>query len=176
MPSPLHIIIDTREQRPWSFDPTAVVTTRRKLDAGDYALESDDRFVIERKSIEDFVSTMAQGWERFLRELDRMQLAWHVARVIIVEGDLEQLCFSSNDDELRPPAHHHPRLTPQFLMLRIAQLTMSRVSVLFAGNRHLASALALSLFRERRLQIDATKLRNTDHDGHGNTVPAKHTA
>ena len=60
------IIIDTREQRPWVF-PAYVAVRVDTLKQGDYALEGDDRYAIERKSLEDFIGTIFSGWERFKR-------------------------------------------------------------------------------------------------------------
>ena len=60
------IIIDTREQRPWVFPAYAAVRVGT-LKQGDYALEGDDRYAIERKSLEDFIGTIFSGWERFKR-------------------------------------------------------------------------------------------------------------
>lgn len=140
----LHIIIDTREQRPWSFDPSRADVTVSTLRTGDYALAGDDGFAIERKSLDDFLGTISSGWDRFKRELHRM--AGWPARVVIVEADFAQCCFSADGS---PPTHSHHRLTPAFVAKRISQLTMSGVTVLFAGNPELASALALTIFYER---------------------------
>ena len=51
----LRIIIDTREQIPWSFPPEIPVEIGT-LKTGDYALAGDDAFAIERKSKDDFLS------------------------------------------------------------------------------------------------------------------------
>jgi len=158
MIEPLSIIIDSREQTPWAWDPSDAVTRIGGLAAGDYALESDCervkgrsmlavRFSLERKSLDDFLGTISTGWERFLRELTRMEA--FPARVVIVEGDFDQVCFRDETGELVPPDHSHPRLTPSFISRRIAELTMMQVSVLLAGNAGYAAALALRLFRRR---------------------------
>ena len=41
MLEPLHIVIDTRENTPWAWDPSDAVTEVKALVAGDYALASD---------------------------------------------------------------------------------------------------------------------------------------
>jgi ERCC4-type nuclease len=69
---PLRIVIDTREQTPWSWEPSDAITTVAGLNAGDYALLADTepvrgkdrlavRFAIERKSLEDFLGTISTG-------------------------------------------------------------------------------------------------------------------
>lgn len=59
----LHVLVDTREQSPWSFDDFRVDTERRKLDAGDYAVAHDGALVaaIERKKTSDFAKGLMRG-------------------------------------------------------------------------------------------------------------------
>jgi ERCC4-type nuclease len=148
----LSIIIDTREQRPWSFPPHLAMVRTGTLRIGDYAIEGDSMFAIERKSLDDFLGSISTGWERLEREIWRMDGAGFQARVIIVEGDYVQCCFvqsetgSSNIDY---PDHIHSKLTPQFIMARIARLTMMGVSVLFAHNADLAAGLAIAILTDR---------------------------
>ena len=82
------LIIDTREQTPWSFPPD-VLTKRATLDAGDYALEGHPRgCVIERKSLLDFVGTTQRStnWARFTRELEKLKACDKAA--VIVEASV----------------------------------------------------------------------------------------
>lgn len=152
----LHILIDTREQTPWSFDET-IETTVCTLKTADYALAEDDHFGIERKSLDDFLGTISSGWPRFVRELDRMDKAKWAAKVIIIEGDYANCTFHESNGELIPPEHRHWMLTPQFIEKRIAELTMRNVSVLFAKNPELAAGLAAAIFRERRNYLNEHK-------------------
>ncbi len=162
------IVIDTREQRPWSFPPH-ITTEIGTLRTGDYAIKGDDRFAIERKSADDFVGTISLGWCRFVKELNRM--VQFDAKVIIVEADFETFCFRTASGQILPPDHEHTRCTPQFVMKRIAELTMRNVSVLFAGNAELASAIALRIFIERQTKLDIVSstspvLRDSAHSPH----------
>lgn len=152
------VTIDTREQRPWHFPPYAADVAVDTLRTGDYAVRGDDGFAIERKSLDDFVGTVSSGWDRFVRELNRMS-AWP-ARVIIVEADMEQLLFGERADGLVPPAHRHPRVGPGFLLRRLAELTLwtPSVSVLFAGRPEQGAALALAVLRRRALDIGALEV------------------
>ena len=119
MIEPLNIIIDSREQRPWSWAKNDAATSVRSLVAGDYALASDCeevkgkqmlavRFAIERKSLDDFLGTISTGWDRFQRELIRMES--FPARVVIVEGDFSACCFAQGEGCVIPPPHNHPAL------------------------------------------------------------------
>lgn len=147
----LNITIDTREQTPWHFPEWAAHTTRGTLKTGDYALTGDAGFAVERKSLQDFVSTMAGGWDRFRREIDRMD-GWD-AKVVIVEGCFRDLCFEFDGVQLKGPQHESYKLTPTFLMRRISELSFLGVSVLFCDTPELAAGMALSLFRRRNEQI-----------------------
>jgi hypothetical protein len=162
MIQPLHIIIDSREQSPWAWDQSDAVTEIHALVAGDYALAEDCervkgrealavRFAVERKSFDDFLGTISTGWERFQRELTRMES--FPARVVIVEGNFAECCFSESDEGIIPPPHNHPELRPAFVARRIAELSMQGVTVLLAGNAQLAAGLAYRVFR-RRIERD----------------------
>ena len=148
------IVIDTREQRPWTFPENIKVETGT-LRTGDYALKGDEEnFAIERKSGDDFVGTISAGWHRFCKELKRMDEAHFAAKTVIVEADFETFCYRIRQGAVIPPDHEHTRCTPQFLMKRVAQLTMLGVSVIFAGNADYGSAIALRLLYEREEQIE----------------------
>jgi len=151
---PMNIIIDSREQSPWAWEPHLVKTRVCGLDAGDYALEVDSTpitgrqtlavaFAIERKSLDDFIGTISSGWDRFREELYRMRE--FPARIVIVEGNFEECCFS----EAGPPTHNHTRIQPGFIAKRTAELALMGVVVVFAGNACFAAAMAYRIFRER---------------------------
>jgi len=159
MIEPLHIIIDSREQAPWSWSPGDATTEIRGLTAGDYALSSDTeevrgrgslavRFAIERKSADDLAGTLGSGWERFLREMARMET--FPARIILVESDFESFCFREYDGDIVPPDHNHSQITPEFITRRLCDLAFMNISVWFAGNSQLAAGVALHLFRARQ--------------------------
>lgn len=59
----LDIVVDTRERYAWKFSHQQATTSKRALPVGDYAVEADGEVVavVERKSIEDLVSTIVGG-------------------------------------------------------------------------------------------------------------------
>lgn len=84
------VVVDTREQRPFSFDPARVTTIRGTLPVGDYSIAGHElEVVVERKSLQDYVGSITQGRARFFRELERLALYDYAA--IVVEGSLEDL-------------------------------------------------------------------------------------
>lgn len=94
---PFTISIDTREQLPYRFEgftadskdrgkPLIVKAIAKTLRTGDYSIDGmENRFTIERKSIEDAYQTIVHGRERFLRELERMSKMEFAAVVIEAE-------------------------------------------------------------------------------------------
>ena len=81
------IVVDTREQEPLSFDPAIASVERRALPAGDYSLVGlEERVAVERKSLDDLVSTVIRGRRRFARELERLQT--YDAACVVVEANL----------------------------------------------------------------------------------------
>ena len=84
------VVIDTREQQPYAFDPAHVTCVRRALPAGDYSLEGyEGSIAVERKSLEDFVASSITGRGRFGREL--RGLGEYDLGCIVVEGSLEDV-------------------------------------------------------------------------------------
>lgn len=87
-----YIWCDTREQRVLRFAPELEVDCgSAKLDAGDYAVRGfSSVFIAERKSASDLISTLSQGRERFLNELDLLaQYRWAVILVEANQADIE---------------------------------------------------------------------------------------
>lgn len=86
------IVIDTREQKPYGgirgrFDHPSKKGT---LKTGDYSIEGyEDRFAVERKSLDDWVGSTTQGRERFEREMVRLSEMDFAA--VIIETDLSKI-------------------------------------------------------------------------------------
>lgn len=143
--SPFVIVVDTREQTPWTFDgiragaseghsSIEVRAVVAGLDAGDYSIigrESEIR--IERKSAGDLFGTLTTGRDRFERELER--LARFPFSAIVVEAEFSCLVLS-------PPSRMQPR---SFVgsVVALSQRFPSRWY--FAGSRAFAEGLAFRL-------------------------------
>lgn len=86
----MKIIIDSREQTPYTFTGYPVEVVTGTLATGDYSLYGFDRpqggIAIERKEINDLIGVLTRDRERFLRELDRLY-AFQSA-VLVVEAPL----------------------------------------------------------------------------------------
>ncbi len=90
-PGPVTIIIDTREQEGYSFDSRLAATVRRALPAGDYSVAGLEGLVaVERKSLDDFVSTVIHNRARFRKELQKLT-GYRAACIVVEAGVLEVL-------------------------------------------------------------------------------------
>ena len=95
------VVIDTREQLPLAFDPERTHAVHKALPAGDYSLEGwEERVAVERKTLEDFVSTATRGRKRFFRELRRLQA--YEAACIVVEAGLGDLLLGKYRSDAHP--------------------------------------------------------------------------
>ncbi len=90
MAEKVSIVVDTREQEPYSFPPERFLIERRALPAGDYSLAGFEHDVaIERKTAEDFVHTVIRERDRFRSELLKLQT--YMCSCIVVEANFEEL-------------------------------------------------------------------------------------
>ncbi len=125
---PATIIIDTREQEPYSFDPRLATAVRRALPAGDYSVDGIEACVaVERKSLDDFVSTVIHSRERFRAELQKLT-AYRAACVVVEAGITDIL-----QRRYRGEAH------PNALMGNALSIILDyRIPVFFCVNRQAA--------------------------------------
>lgn len=93
------VVVDSREQRPYAF----AGSVRKALPAGDYSLEGlENQFAIERKSLDDFVSTVVRDGKRFAVELRKLQ-GYDLAFVII-EGSVSEILSGGYVSKIHPQA------------------------------------------------------------------------
>ena len=100
---PVTIVIDTREQEAYSFDPRLAATVRRALPAGDYSIAGlENTVAVERKSLDDFVSTVIHSRARFRKELRK--LAEYRAACVVVEAGLLEVLLHRYRGDAHPNA------------------------------------------------------------------------
>jgi len=82
----LHLLVDTRERYAWKFAEQQATTAQQALPVGDHAAEVDGRVmaVVERKSVDDLVSTIVGGklW-MLLAELAAFAEDGRVAAIVV---------------------------------------------------------------------------------------------
>ena len=131
---PATIIIDTREQEPYTFDPRLAGAVRRALPAGDYSVEGLEQCVaVERKTLDDFVSTVIHARQRFRDELRR--LAEYGAACVVVEAGVADVLLRHYRGEAHPNA---------VLGNALSIILDFRVPVFFCGNRQAACQFVLA--------------------------------
>lgn len=122
------VIVDSREQTPYVFDPQRVDVIRRALPAGDYSVDAfETRIAVERKSLEDLVGTLIRGRERFNEEL--IKLATYESACVVVEGSLTDILLH------RYRSAAHPNAVFGSVMSVICDFT---VPVYFCDDRQVA--------------------------------------
>ena len=126
--SEIVVVVDTREQEPYAFDPARVATVRRALPAGDYSLDGYEASVAaERKSLEDYVTSVVSARARFAREL--RTLAEYDLACVVVEATLDDVLAH------RYRSGAHPTAVLGATLLIIVD---HGVPVFFCGDRQLA--------------------------------------
>jgi DNA excision repair protein ERCC-4 len=79
------LIVDTREQKPYLniFKKINQKYLRKKLDVGDYSLKNyENKFAIERKTLDDFICSITRGRKRFEKELEKAKSFEYFALII----------------------------------------------------------------------------------------------
>ncbi len=137
---PLSILIDSREQNPLKL---ACETTVAKLDVGDYISKSHFNSIsVDRKSLVDLCGTISQGYDRFIREIERAkELGLYL--VVLVEEKLEKLL---NLPFL--PETQRIKASPDFISSRIRDLcqTYENLQFVFVDGRSAAAKLLTKIF------------------------------
>ena len=101
------IVIDTREQQPYTFQntkPEPPEMIKRGLITGDYSLTGfESRICVERKSVADLFGSVGTGRKRFEREMQRMSEFDYAA--LVIESDLSSIFTNPpNRSKMNPKA------------------------------------------------------------------------
>ena len=133
----MRIIVDTREQVPWTFEGQGFELVRAKLDAGDYSVEGlEGRVAIERKSLTDWIGTVMRSRARFYKELELLRA--YDFRAVVVETSVREILAG----EYRSRAH------PRAVLGFVAEVTVAqRIPVYLAGTRAEAQVFAGQLLK-----------------------------
>ncbi len=146
--SPFTVLVDTREQLPYSFCgfftdrkdgglPLVVSTRTVGLQSGDYSVDGyADQVSVERKSLADLYSTFGKGRARFEHELARLDMMPFAN--VVVESSLGQAVAN-------PPLR--TRLKPKTIMRSVIawRYRYQRIHWHFVDDRRLAEILTYRL-------------------------------
>lgn len=132
------IIIDTREQVPFTFDNASVEVGT--LSSGDYSIKNlEDSIALERKSLSDLCSCICGERERFKRELKRLRS--YRCRAVIIEATMEAIYKGK----------YRSKVTPQSVLGSCASWqTYYETPFVFAGDygAYFAIAIMRNFFRQ----------------------------
>ncbi|QHI70489.1 ERCC4 domain-containing protein [Tichowtungia aerotolerans] len=137
---------DSREQRVLQFEGHE--TVRVGLPVFDYAIHLDSGFAVERKSLPDFISSVAlqKNFSRELRKLKRARAAGFPRLFYVIEANREDIeCFDFS-------RFKHRRVTPQFIYRQLSILEyVHGVHCLFSGDA-LGAARDVACILKRRFE------------------------
>lgn len=139
------IIVDTREQQPWSFDHYA--KAHRKLDTGDYSIEGLENIItIERKkSSSEFATNIIES--RFKDVI--MRLSQFKYSFLLLEFNLEDLLIYPIGSTVPKKMWDKVKVTPAFLIKNILELQLNHnIKVIFCGNASNAEKIAEFIFKK----------------------------
>ena len=140
------VIVDTREQLPYTFDSIeiggkrlVVPTDFQTLQSGDYSIRGMENLVtIERKSVNDFYGSITTGRSRLEAEFERMESMQFSA--IIVEGRLESVL---------EPTLHGRRITSQAIRATVASWSIKyQTRWLFVASRTYGELMTFELLEK----------------------------
>ncbi len=133
----MKIVIDSREQSPFTFGGYDCELVRGALATGDYSLAClEHQTAIERKSLDDLLGCLTSGRERFTRELERAR--GMSAFAVVVEADWLDLV----------EGRYRSRMAPAAAVASVLSMSMkNRVSFHFCGSREQAEAVTYHLLR-----------------------------
>ena len=130
------VLVDSREQHPWDLSPMQLETA--KLATGDYA-SSCGRYLLERKnSVDELISCMTIGRDRFERELERMQA--FASAIVVVEGTYADLAMGCYRSKMKKDSA---------LATLVAWQQRYKISFQFCGTRDEAERFARSYFHQQ---------------------------
>lgn len=139
------ILIDTREQAPFTFAGYEAATVLATLPAGDYSLPGfEDRAAIERKSLNDLIGClMGKERERFERELSKGR--HYDLFAVVVESSFADVSKGKYRSEMKPHAA---------LQSIISFQVRYRTPFVWAGNRQGAEYVTFSMLQKFLREIE----------------------
>lgn len=140
------IIVDTREQQPWSFDSFYSVANK-KLDTGDYSIEGLEHLLcIERKkSSSEFANNIIESrFKDVVMRMSNMKYSF-----LLLEFDIEDLLVYPVGSTVPKKMWDKIKISPAFLIKNILDLELSHnIKVFFCGNSNNASKLAEMILKK----------------------------
>lgn len=100
-PAKIPVVIDTREQTPWSFVDDLFTTERGTLVTADYSVKGLETVIgCERKTLGDAVNTLIWQFTRFRKELYRLAAMDHA--ILVVEASVDDILNHRYESDAEP--------------------------------------------------------------------------
>jgi ERCC4-type nuclease len=145
IPNDFTIIIDTREQQPWSFGEYS--TANRKLDTGDYSVDGlENILAIERKkSVSEFANNITES--RFKDVVQRLsQLKYSF---LLFEFDLEDILIYPVGSSVPKKMWDKIKISPAFIIKHLLELQLfHNIKIIFCGDSDNAEQLATHILKK----------------------------
>ncbi|MDQ7830269.1 MAG: ERCC4 domain-containing protein [Desulfovibrionaceae bacterium] len=142
--TPLQIICDTREQKPWTFENYNVTVVRAGLRSGDYSLAGHEHEIaLERKSLDDLVQSLSHGRTRFEAEIERLSAISFAA--VLVEASAEDVARHRYQSQMNPAS---------VMQSMFSWTVRYRVPFLLCGSRRAAEYAAHGLLSKYQKHVE----------------------
>lgn len=161
------IIVDTREQQPWSFDNFS--KAHKKLDTGDYSIDGLQHILaIERKkSVSEFATNIVES--RFYDVV--MRLSQLKYSFLLLEFDLEDMLIYPICSTVPRKMWSKIKVSPAFLLKNILELQIKHnIIVYFCGSSSNAEKLAEHILKKIYYIEKNNILKEDNTDEEDNTI------
>ena len=131
------IVVDSNEfyhGNTWTF-PGFSVSTKSLVEYGcDYSIRGLVGTVgVERKSYSDYIRCVGADWKRFQKQLAKLRRNKY--HCVIVEGSLDD------------PINSYSRMVHEAVILRTAQIAITRMPIIFASTRLKATSMCVNFMQ-----------------------------
>ena len=153
------IIVDTREQKPYTFDCfTNVRAIKNKLRFGDYSVKGFEYdIVVERKTLADYIQSITNNRERFIRELVEISKRY-LQSAVVVEGNFNDI-IGIRDSSGHSYLENHPGVNPSSLLGTTLSIQCNLgIPVFFAGDRIGAQIWTLRFLMQACKEVKKTRM------------------
>ena len=141
----LKIIVDTREQQPWSFDFNEIAVA--KLDTGDYSVAGlEEVLCIERKkSVSEIANNIV---EKRYKDLTK-RMSKYKYKFLMLEFDLDDVYRYPRIPDVPKKLWEKIKVSPKFIIKCLIELQVYyNIQVVFCGDHENAERLALSIMKK----------------------------
>jgi len=138
------IIIDTREQQPWTFDNH--ITANQKLDTGDYSIQGLEHLLaIERKkSVAEIANNISE--KRFVDVLERLSKIPY--KFILLEFSLDDVYNFPIGSDIPKKLWPKLKISPKYLLKYLTEIQLNYgIHVIYCGDKSNAEKMAESIMK-----------------------------